>query len=164
MKQAEFEGMILKIKDKLFRFALSILRDEENAQDAVQEVVLKLWEKKNRLDASQNIECFCMSSLRNHCFDVLRRNKQFEDYSKSMEINPVALQNYEQDNLIEQIKKELENLPLQQRIAIELKDFQGYSYDEMSKILDLSVNAIRANVSRGRKRLHQLFKEELENV
>jgi RNA polymerase sigma factor (sigma-70 family) len=71
-------------------------------------------------------------------------------------------QNFENIDLISKLKKELKNLTVQQRIAVELKDFQGYEYEEISEILQCSVNAIRANVSRGRKRLYEIFREELK--
>ena len=65
---------------------------------------------------------------------------------------------------MEKLKQELKNLPEQQRMAVELKDFQGYSYEEISRILEQSINAVRVNVSRGRKKLYGIFKEELKDA
>ena len=164
MTQKTFEKTILRLKEQLYRFAFSILKDQEEAQDAVQEVVLRLWKKKDELDETRNLTSFCMSMIHNYCLDIIRKQKQLKNYTQSNSASEMENPNHEQADLIAKIKSELKNLPLQQRIVIELKDFQGYDYEEIIEMLDLSVNAIRVNVSRGRKRLYQLFKEELEHV
>ncbi len=164
MTQNTFEKIILRYKDQLFRFALSLLKNQHEAQDAVQEVVLRLWKKKSELDESRNIESLCMSMIRNYCLDQIRKRKQSEDYSNTNRLIETEHPNHDQVDLLNRIKLELENLPMQQRIAIELKDFQGYTYDEISEMMELSINAVRVNVSRGRKRLFQIFKEELDYV
>lgn len=162
MTTKEFEQLIIQNKEKLFRFAFSILKNGEDAQDAVQEVVLKLWKNKQALDKTKNIESFCMTSIKNYCFDIIRRQKHLVKYQNT------AIPTYEELNVenvdfVEKLKKELYQLPTQQRMAIELKDFQGYEYNEISEILEQSINTVRVSVSRGRKKLYKIFKEELKN-
>lgn len=164
MTTSEFEKLITNLKDKLFRFAFSILRNSEDSQDAVQEVVLKLWKRKRLLNNTQNIESYFMNAVKNHCFDILRKEKHRADFLNSASVNLFENPNNENADFVEKLKNELEKLPVQQRIAIELKDFQGYKYDEISKILDQSINTIRVNVSRGRKKLYEIFKEELKDA
>jgi len=164
MTNDEFENLIIQQKDKLYRFAFSILRNREEAEDAVQEVVLKLWNKRLSLHINNNIESFCMQSIKNHCLDVLRKQNQHLNYRNNSTFTHSENLNIDNIDLVEKIKIEVQNLSTQQRMAIELKDFQGYDYAEISEILEQSVNAIRANVSRGRKRLYEIFKEELKNV
>lgn len=164
MNKNEFEHLINQHKDKLFRFALSILKNNEDAKDAVQEVVLKLWKYKSSLDKTRNTESFCLKAIKNQCLDVIRKQKQQTNYQNNRSGDSFVEPIFENIDLIEILKKELNNLPPQQRIAIELKDFQGYDYEEISEMLDQSINSIRANVSRGRKKLHEIFKEELKNA
>ncbi len=164
MTPKTFEKLILRLKAQLYCFAYSILKDRFEAQDAVQEIVLRLWKIKDQLDETKNINSFCMSMVHNYCVDIIRKQKQSEEFILSTKIVEFEKPHHDEVDLVEKIKSELRKLPLQQRIAIELKDFQGYSYEEISEILNLSVNAIRVNVSRGRKRLYQIFKEELEHV
>ena len=164
MTSSEFEKLILKQKEKLFRFALSILRNSDDAQDAVQEVVMKLWKNKRKLDHTRNLESYCLNAVKNHCFDVLRKQKQILNYEKTSNNDYIKEPDFEQVDMIEKIKQELYRLPTQQRMAIELKDFQDLDYEEISEILNQSVNAIRANVSRGRKKLYNFFKEELKDA
>ncbi len=164
MTDSEFEKIIIQQKEKLYRFAFSILKQKEDAQDAVQEVVLKLWNKKKLLNSSGNLESYCMSSVKNYALDLLRKNKQHLNYKSSGLIEETENSNIENRDLIEKMRTELKHLPVQQRMAIELKDFQGYEYEEISEILEMNINAIRVNVSRGRKRLYEIFKDELKNV
>lgn len=164
MTTGEFEKLIAEQKDKLYRFAFSILRNKEDAQDAVQELVLKLWKNKNSLDKTRNLESYCLNTLKNHCFDLLRKEKHKIDYQNSNVHNVATNPELENMDLIEKLRHELQNLPKQQRMAVELKDFQGYNYEEISEILEQNINAVRANVSRGRKQLHEIFKEELKNA
>lgn len=163
MTSSDFEDLIIQHKEKLYRFAFSILRNSYDAQDAVQEVVLKLWKNKRLLDKTKNIESFCLNTIKNHCFDVLRKQKQQADYLNFNTKDDFEKPNIENTDLVEKLKNELDKLPTQQRVAVELKDFQGYNYNEISDILEQSINTIRANVSRGRKKLHEIFKEELKD-
>lgn len=162
MTNAEFEQLIEKNKQKFYRFAFSILRDHEDAKDTVQEVVLKLWKKRTTLDKSNNVESFCMHAIKNYSLDVLRKRKLDSELIMNLNEKNAGEQNFENVDLLNKIKNELKNLAVQQRMAIELKDFQGYEYEEISEILQMSINAIRVSVSRGRKRLFEIFREELK--
>lgn len=164
MTTKEFEQYIFQQKNKLFRFSFSILKNSEDAQDAVQEVVMKLWKNRRSLDKTQNLESFCLNSVKNHCFDILRKQKLQMNYLNSKTNNSFEIQNIENIDFVEKLRKELYKLPEQQRMAIELKDFQGLEYVEISKITQQSINTIRANVSRGRKKLFEIFKTELKDA
>lgn len=164
MTSSDFENLVIQQKDKLFRFAFSILKDSHDAQDAVQEVVLKLWKNRRLLDNAQNLESYCLNAIKNHCFDALRKQKHHQNYLLTKVHESLEETRFETIDLVEKLKKELYQLPDQQRMAIELKDFQGMEYEEVSKIMDQNTNTIRVHVSRGRKKLFEIFKEELANV
>lgn len=164
MTNDEFENLIIQQKNKLYRFAFSILRNREETEDAVQDIVLKLWKMRMSLEINKNVESFCMQSIKNYCLDILRKQNQYLNYRNNSTFNYHENLNIDNIDLVEKIKIEVQNLSTQQRMAIELKDFQGYDYNEISEILEQSVNAVRANVSRGRKKLYEIFKEDLKNV
>lgn len=164
MTKSEFEQVILQQKDKLYRFAFSIVKNSDDAQDAVQEVVLKLWKNKHLLDRAKNLESYCLNAVKNHCFDVLRKQKQQQNYEQNVWVNATTEPEIEQLDLVEKLKQELYRLPDQQRLAVSLKDIEGFDYSEISEILEQSVETIRVNVSRGRKKLVELFKEELKDA
>lgn len=164
MTSSDFEKLIIQQKDKLFRFAMSILRNTDDAQDAVQEVVLRIWQNKRSLDNSRNLESYCLNTLKNYCLDCLRKEKYKSEFQNSWQRNDVfSKQEFENIDLVKKLQEELKLLPTHQRMAVELKDFQGYEYEEISEILNQNINSVRANVSRGRKKLHEIFKEELKN-
>jgi RNA polymerase sigma factor (sigma-70 family) len=162
MTDTEFEQFIEKNKNGMYRFAFSILRNREDAKDVVQEVVLKLCKKKTKLDRTNNVESFCMNTIKNCSLDVLRKKKLENRFITNLNKRNTENQNFENIDLIRKLKNELKNLTVQQRMAVELKDFQGYKYEEISEILQCSINAIRTNVSRGRKKLYEIFREELK--
>ncbi|WP_297093900.1 RNA polymerase sigma factor [uncultured Draconibacterium sp.] len=164
MTSSDFEKLIIQHKDKLFRFAASILKDSNDAQDAVQEVVLKLWKNRRLLDNAKNLESYCMNTVKNHCFDVLRKQKHHQNYLLANVHEAQEETRFDAIDLVEKLKQELHQLPDQQRMAIELKDFQGLDYEEVGDIMEQSANTIRVHVSRGRKKLFEIFKEELANV
>lgn len=164
MTSSEFEKLITQQKDKMYRFAVSILKNSEDAQDTVQEVVLRLWKNRRSLDRKKNLESYCLNAVKNSCLDVLRKQKHRQEYQKTMDYQSTEESNIEYTDLVEKLKKEILKLPDQQRLAIELKDLQGLDYEEISKIMEQSINSIRASVSRGRKKLYEIFKEEIANV
>ncbi|WP_346859284.1 RNA polymerase sigma factor [uncultured Draconibacterium sp.] len=164
MTSSEFEKLIIQQKDKMYRFAVSILKNSEDAQDTVQEVVLQLWKNRRSLDRKKNLESYCLNAVRNRCFDVLRKQKHRQEYQKTMDYQSMVESNIEYTDLVEKLKKEILKLPDQQRLSIELKDLQGLNYEEISTIMEQSITSIRASVSRGRKKLYEIFKEEIANV
>lgn len=162
MTKREFEELVLDVSDNLFGLAYSILKQRDEAQDAVQEVIFRLWKNRKSLDRSKNLRSFCMRMVKNYCIDITRRQKHFENYVEDEKCYQYEKPVHEKRDLIEKIQVELIRLSDQQRLAIELKDFQGYSYEEISDMLEMPVNTIRVNVSRGRKKLFEIFKEELQ--
>jgi len=157
MLAREFKTDILPISNKLLRFALQILQDEEEAKDVLQDVFLKLWEKRNDLNKLENLEAFTMRMVRNRCLDVIRSRKTI-----SMEL--IKKKNLPEEdnsgsNLLEDldtlylVKQIICSLPELQRTIIHLRDIEQLEYDEISKATDLNVNAIRVNLSRARKKV-----------
>lgn len=76
MEKTQFTNQILSLTDKLFRLAKSILRNEDAARDAVQDLNLKLWEKRTQLNLVENMPAFVMRSMRNQCLDMIRQKHE----------------------------------------------------------------------------------------
>jgi len=157
MLAREFKTDVLPISNKLLRFALQILQDEEEAKDVLQDVFLKLWEKRNDLNELENLEAFTMRMVRNRCLDVIRSRKTI-----SMEL--IKKKNLPEEdnsgsNLLEDldtlylVKQIICSLPELQRTIIHLRDIEQLEYEEISKATDLNVNSIRVNLSRARKKV-----------
>ena len=85
MDKAIFQKEILALRDKMFRLARSILQNNEAAEDTVQEVSLKLWEKREKLKDVDNIQAFTLRSVRNYCLDMIKSHKYFEELTPESE-------------------------------------------------------------------------------
>ncbi len=165
MDSEEFKNKIIPLGRKLYNFARLLLNDQAEAQDAVQEVYLKLWNYRNKMQTIDNIEAFVMKITRNWCLDRLKAKRPvlIEDYSKSYDFqkednNPHSI--LENTDRLNEFNNIMQSLPEQQRIIIQLRDVEGYEFEEIADILSININTIRVNLSRARKKI----KESIINI
>ena len=162
MDTNRFKLEVLPLKNKLYRFASRLLDDGEEAQDAVQEVFIKLWDKRDKLEGLNSLEAYAMKVTRNHCLDKIkaRRTVSIEKskslYTKENEEVSVERQ-IELKDSAKYIKKLIAGLPEQQKMIIQLRDIDGYEFEEIEQALDINLNTIRVNLSRARKRIRELY-------
>ena len=163
MTTEEFKTRLLPVKNKLFRFALSLLTNRQEAEDAVQEVYLKMWKMRNDLGKYKSTEALMMTITRNHCLDKLKAKKNKAE-SLNEEINNHLSDNpeikSEQNDLIDKIKQLIQKLPEQQKTIVHLRDVEGYEFEEVVKITGYDLNYIRVNLSRGRSKI----RESINNI
>lgn len=154
MNQNEFVQIINPFRDKLFRLAKRLLISTEEAEDAAQEVLVKLWKKKNALNEYKSIEALAMTITKNYCLDQLKsnraRNLQITHHNYS---NPQSRSDKKAEDLdsLEWVEKIINQLPEQQRIIIQLREIEQYEFSEIAKIIDINEIAIRVALSRARK-------------
>lgn len=157
----DFKTNILPVSKKLLRFATHFLKDEDEAKDVVQDVFLKLWQKRDELEKVENVEAYAMRMTRNRCLDVIRAAKTIPINAEiDRKIKEKTIDVHEQIEYTEsanQIKKLIDKLPDLQRRVMHMRDIQQFSYDEISEITDLQLNAIRVNLSRARKKVRDEF-------
>jgi len=153
----DFKTDVLPISNKLLRFALQILQDEEEAKDVLQDTFLKLWQKREELVKVENLEAFAMRMIRNRCLDVIRgrRTVSMEVVKK---VNIPEEESLETDHMettdsVILVKRIINELPDLQRTIIHLRDIEQLEYDEIAEATQLNVNAIRVNLSRARKKV-----------
>ncbi len=165
MLPSEFKKSVLPLSNKLLRFALHLIQDEEEARDAIQDIFLKLWQKRESLDQVENMEAFAMRMTRNRCLDLLRsknamtignhrlkqEKEEYQNLQREIELSETALL----------IKKLISQLPDIQQTVMFLRDVEQYEYEEIAKITEMNVNAIRVVLSRARKKVREeLFKQQ----
>jgi RNA polymerase sigma factor (sigma-70 family) len=155
MNNEAFKKELIPVKDKLFRFAKTMLRNNEDAEDALQEVYIKLWGNKEIIGDMKSPEAYAMKVMKNFCLDRLksRKNKQMVEI-KEPEIGSDTFTPFNKvsfDNLKDLMLKLFSTLPEQQRLIIHMRDIEHYSYDEIEDVTGMNVNAIRVNLSRARK-------------
>ena len=154
MTSEEFKIELMPLKDKLFRFAASILSDVDEAEDVVQDTFLKLWSKREKLGEVRNIEAFAMTTTRNLSLD---RIKSFHHKTIRMEEKTDIPSDKGLDELLEErdstarAKKIIEKLPETQRTVMHLRDVEELELSEIAETMGMNLNAVRVNLSRARK-------------
>lgn len=166
MTTREFQHTIAPIKDKLYRFALRMLDNIPEAQDVVQEVLIKLWQQRERVSQIANVEAWTMRMTRNMSIDKMR-NKHWrsEDVSGIVQFaEPAATPDVEteQADTMKIISSMIAQLPEKQANVMHLRDIEGYSYQEIADTLQLPLNQVKVNLFRARKSVReQLVNSEI---
>jgi RNA polymerase sigma-70 factor (ECF subfamily) len=158
MTQSEFLNIVLPFKDKVFRLAKRLLVSKEEAEDATQEILLKLWNKKEQIQDYKNVEAFSMTMTKNFCLDKLKSKhaQNLKIVHNNYQDNNVSLQKQvEVNDSLSWVSKLMEELPEQQKIIMQLRDIEQYDFNEISKMLDMNETAIRVSLSRARKTLRE---------
>ena len=163
MQQTEFLNTVLPFKDKVFRLAKRLLVSTDEAEDATQELYLKLWTNKSKLGEYKNVEAFAMTMTKNYCLDQLKskRSNNLTLVHSNYKDNNISLQrSVEVNDSVSKVHEFIEKLPEKQKLIIQLRDIENYDYDEIGKILDLQPTAVRVALSRARKTIReQLIKQ-----
>ncbi len=162
MNENDFRIKILPLSNKMLNYAAHILKNEDDAQDVIQDVFLKLWQKKEVLQQIENTEAYLFQMVRNRSLDIIRSKRTVSfgpaeekaldsqaanDLDNKTELNESA-------NLI---KKLIEELPgLQQKIMY-MRDIEQLEYEEIAVKTGLTKNAVRVNLSRARKKVRNEF-------
>jgi RNA polymerase sigma-70 factor (ECF subfamily) len=154
-----FEVILLPIRDKLFRLALSITGSKEDAEDVVQDVLLHIL-KKEDLDKIENIEAYCFRSTRNRALDMIAlKDNQAEtlpddfDYPVFEDIER-EIETQEQIDLVE---KWLIRLPEKQQTIFRLREIEELNYKEIAAILNITEEQVKSSLFRLRRKLKEYF-------
>lgn len=158
MKQTEFLQLVMPFKDKVFRLAKRLLVSVEEAEDATQEVLLKLWSNKSSMQKYRNVEAFTMTMTKNYCLDRLksRQASNLKLVHSNCKDHDASLQKQvETKDSVSWMHRIMECLPEQQKMVLQLRDIEQYEYDEIASMLDMNPTAIRVALSRARKTVRE---------
>ena len=158
MTQLEFLNIVTPFKDKVYRLAKRLLVSREEAEDATQEVLIKLWKNKTKIKDYKNVEAFSMTMTKNFCYDKLK-SKQAQNLKivhSNYQDHSVSLQKeVELNDSIDWVGKIMESLPEQQKMVVQLRDIEQYDFKEIAEMLDMNETAIRVALSRARKTIRE---------
>lgn len=158
MTQTDFVKLVMPFKDKVFRLAKRLLVSQEEAEDATQEILMKLWNNKEQIEEYKNVEAFSMTMTKNFCLDRLK-SKQAQNLKivhSNYQDNATSLQKQvELNDSVAWISKIIEQLPEQQKIILQLRDIEQYEFEEIASMLDMNETAIRVALSRARKTIRE---------
>lgn len=143
--------------DFMFRLACSILGRSDEAQDMMQDVAERILRKQDSLQEVENIDAFLTRSIQNACIDRLRRRK--DTTPKIPEVPDDKSPDGWSDRQL--VHRALARLPEKQRLAIHLKEIEGYSGKEIARILETDETNVRTILSRGRRALREIIEKEI---
>ena len=165
MKSSEFKLLVMPYSDRIYRMAYRLMGNREEAEDAVQEVYLKLWGLRNNLGKYNSIEALSIRITRNLCLDNLRRRKTSQEAVKSERLNgeiysETPLENLEKKEEKEVVLSLIAALPEPQRTLVHLRHLEEKEYDEIAEMVNMNVNAIRVSISRARKQMREMLEKK----
>lgn len=158
MNQKDFVLLINPFKDKLFRLAKRLLVSTEEAEDATQEILVKLWSKNENLDTYNSVEAMAMTMTKNYCLDQLKSKRagnlkivhnNFTDGEPSLD------RKVEDNDSLNWVERIISQLPEQQRLIIQLRDIEQCEFSEIAKITEMNETAVRVALSRARKTIRE---------
>lgn len=168
MKKISFRDDILPLKNVLYRLALRITMNREDAEDVVQDTMLKVWNRRERWGEIESIEAFSLTVCRNIALDKARRKANSSESldTEAMEPRATAAANpYEktaQRDMIDNVRCVIDTLPEKQRTCMQLRDFEGKSYKEIAAVLSITEDQVKVNIFRARQTVKQKFTENSE--
>lgn len=162
MKIRSFRYDLLPLKDKLFRLALRITLNRPEAEDIVQDTMLKVWEKREQTGDIDSIEAYCMTTCRNLALDLTRRREReslpldkatadVEDSSQGVE------EKMEQEERLSRVHDIFNRLPEKQRTIMQLRDIEGKSVRETAEITGMTEENVKVTLFRARKAIREEF-------
>lgn len=158
MQQKEFLNLVLPFKDKLFRLAKRLLVSREEAEDATQEILLKLWSKNESMGQYKSVEAFAMTMTKNFCLDRLK-SKQASNlklvHSNYQDERTSLQRQLEAEDSVNWVERIMDELPEQQKMVLQLRDVEDYDFEEISEMLDMKPTAVRVTLSRARKTVRE---------
>jgi RNA polymerase sigma-70 factor (ECF subfamily) len=156
-----FFNQIEKIRNKIFRITKRILVSQEEAEDATQEIIVKLWQMdESKRNGFKSLEAYSVTMAKNYCLDRLK-SKQAQNLSLderySGSVSDSLTKKIEQRDDLNWVGKLIDELPEKERMIIQLREIEQYDFDEIASILNLPEGTIRVYLSRIRKKLRKQF-------
>jgi RNA polymerase sigma-70 factor, ECF subfamily len=160
------KSLQLPFKDKLYRFALNIVENPMDAEDVIQDLLIKIWKRLDQFESLDNKEAWCMTVTRNLAIDKVRGRKvhmqDIDDYSHLKDDSVGQDRQMEDDERYGNIMKLVNQLPDKQRTIVHLRDVEGYSYQEIAEMTETTLDFVKISLHRARKTLkEQLLKQNI---
>lgn len=165
MKDISFRNDILPLKNMLYRVALRITLNKAEAEDIVQDTLIKIWNKRDSWNQIDSIEAFSLTICRNLALDRIKKaDNQNDSLDETMIIDrPDSSSNPDEEMIrkdrIELIHQLVNQLPEKQRSCMQLRDFEGKSYKEIAQVLNITEEQVKVNIFRARQTIKQHFKK-----
>ena len=143
------------LSDGLYRVAYYILESQTDAEDAVQDLFIKLWNSREQLDTVLNLKAYCTTLMKNLCIDRLRKEQRVQvmepgpDMAEARRVD----EDYDDREKLERVMAAIERLPARQRDVMKMYVFEEMSYDEIAEKTGMTNLTLRVLLSNARKSL-----------
>ena len=161
-----FRNEILPLKNELFRLAMRITLNRDDAEDVVQETMLKVWNRREQWSELESIEAYCLTICHNIALDKIKRTDRqnssleegnsYEQADHSYGANPEE-QTVQRDR-VRLVREIINQLPEKQRTCMQLRDMEGKSYKDIAAILDMTEQQVKINIFRARQTIRDRFR------
>ena len=166
MKRLTFQTDVLPLKNVLFRLALRITQNRADAEDVVQETMMRAWARREQWQQLESIEAFCMTICRNLSLDRARRMENrlaaeapppadVQDHSYAANPEEQAVQR----DRVELVRQLISRLPEKQRTAMQLRDVEGKSYRDIAAVMGVSEEQVKVSIFRARQTIKKEFRQ-----
>lgn len=160
----DFQKDILPLKDRLFRLALRITLNRQEAEDIVQDTLIKIWNARDKWETIDSMEAFALTITRNLSLDSIKRLGNNENMLEDSKADRPDYANTPSEHVIQQdkltiVKRIINSLPEKQRSCMQLRDIEGKSYKDIAQILKITEDQVKVNIFRARQTVKQRFEE-----
>ena len=161
MTTEQYEALFYKMRDKLYRYALRFVKDPAVAEDVVQDVMFKLWQKRQEADAIENLEAWLMVLARNRSLDILRKVKDnqvsVDEAFGVSDKDPLADKQLESAELMKQLNDCVDQLPEKQKQVFHLREIEQMTYDEIAQATGFNLDDVKVSLFRARKHIQRML-------
>lgn len=162
MNSKDFNNKIVSLAPRIYPMVARLLDNREDAEDAVQEIMMKLWAKRSSLENHPNPGAFVFLTTKNYCLDIIKKKKiRFVDASahSNLKISDNSENKQETEEAYRLIESILDSLPENQKNIIKYRDIDGLEYDEISILTGIRKEHLRVMLSRARKSISKKMNE-----
>ncbi len=154
MTQDTFKSTVFILKNEMYRFAKRFVMSSDEAEDVVQDLMIRFWQKKDELEQFGNLKSYALKAVRNECLNRLKHHDVKTGFA-DMQLRRSELYSMEVNNLKEHIIGFINRLPEKQKMVIHLKDVEEYEVSEIAEMLEMEENAVRVNLMRARQKVKE---------
>ena len=161
-----FEELLDAYQQRVFQLAQRMVIDADDAADITQEVFIKVWQKRDQFKGDSAIFTWIYRIATNHCLEFLRKKKKrvflrLTDYEDVLKQRLESPQYFDGDEYQRILHQAILTLPEKQRVVFQLKYFEELKYEDISKVVDTSVGALKASYHHAVKKIEAYAKEAL---
>ncbi len=162
MSDSFFKQEVISKKGMMFRAALRILENRQDAEDATSETILKLWLKRDQLKKYENLERVLYTVIKNQCIDLIRARNNFLPIQEGFGLYADGSENdFNQDSKLKRVKAIINELPDKQKMMVHFRMTEGYSMQKIADLMNEKVNTVEVTLSRARKKIREQYEKDI---